>query len=139
MEAAGLVWVGPTPEQIELLGDKIAAKAEAVAAGVPTTEAVVVTARVTLPDGLPVPAMVKAAAGGGGRGMRIVRDRTDMAEVVASAQPRGPRLPSATARCSWSRSSSTVATSRSRCWAIPTATSSTSGSATAPSSVATRR
>ncbi len=84
MEAAGLIWVGPTPEQIELLGDKVAAKLEAQAAGVPTTEASVVTSD-DLPEGLPIPAMVKAAAGGGGRGMRIVRDAADMAEVVASA------------------------------------------------------
>ncbi|MFV0316858.1 MAG: biotin carboxylase N-terminal domain-containing protein [Microthrixaceae bacterium] len=82
--AAGLVWVGPTPEQIELLGDKVAAKRAAVDAGVPTTEAVVVE-----PDadtaGLPVPAMVKAAAGGGGRGMRVVTERGDFAEVIAAA------------------------------------------------------
>ncbi len=84
VESAGLIWVGPTPEQIELLGDKVAAKVEAIEAGVPTTEATVVTAD-DLPDGLPVPAMVKAAAGGGGRGMRTVHDSADMAEVVASA------------------------------------------------------
>ncbi|MEZ5269300.1 MAG: hypothetical protein R2789_12315 [Microthrixaceae bacterium] len=65
--AAGLIWVGPTPEQIELLGDKVAAKRAAVDAGVPTTEAVVVTAD-SDPRDLPLPAMVKAAAGGGGRG-----------------------------------------------------------------------
>ncbi len=88
VEAAGLVFVGPTPEQIELLGDKLAAKAEAVEAGVPTTQAVEVTAdsvRSGAIGGLPLPAMVKAAAGGGGRGMRVVTEAAEMAEVVASA------------------------------------------------------
>ncbi|MCB0954172.1 MAG: acetyl-CoA carboxylase biotin carboxylase subunit, partial [Microthrixaceae bacterium] len=82
--AAGLIWVGPTPEQIELLGDKVAAKRAAVDAGVPTTEAVVVTAD-SDPRDLPLPAMVKAAAGGGGRGMRVVTDRSDFRSVVAAA------------------------------------------------------
>ncbi|HSL75130.1 MAG TPA: biotin/lipoyl-containing protein, partial [Ilumatobacteraceae bacterium] len=84
-----LVWVGPTPEQIALLGDKIAAKRAAVAAGVPTTAMVeVVDGRV--PDGadLRFPVLVKAAAGGGGRGMRVVRsvDELDDAVVAASRE-----------------------------------------------------
>jgi len=81
---AGLVWVGPTPEQISLLGDKIAAKRAAVQAGVPTTEAVEV-APGDVPDGLPIPALVKAAAGGGGRGMRVVRSAGLLEEAVAAA------------------------------------------------------
>jgi hypothetical protein len=64
---AGLVWVGPTPEQIDLLGDKIAAKRAAIQAGVHTTDAVEV-APGNIPDDLPVPALVKAAAGGGRAG-----------------------------------------------------------------------
>ncbi len=81
---AGLVWVGPTPEQISLLGDKIAAKRAAVAAGVPTTEAVEVRPG-HIPDGLAMPALVKAAAGGGGRGMRIVRSPELLADAVGAA------------------------------------------------------
>ncbi len=81
---AGLVWVGPTPEQISLLGDKIAAKRAAVAAGVPTTAAVEVRPG-DIPDGLPMPALVKAAAGGGGRGMRIVRAPQHLPDAVAAA------------------------------------------------------
>jgi propionyl-CoA carboxylase alpha chain len=81
---AGLVWVGPTPEQISLLGDKIAAKRAAVQAGVPTTEAVEVSPG-DVPDGLPMPALVKAAAGGGGRGMRVVRVPEELPEAVAAA------------------------------------------------------
>ena len=81
---AGLHWVGPTPEQISLLGDKIAAKRVAVDAGVPTTEAVEVRPG-HVPDGLPMPALVKAAAGGGGRGMRVVHVADQLADAVVAA------------------------------------------------------
>jgi propionyl-CoA carboxylase alpha chain len=81
---AGLVWVGPTPHQIRLLGDKIAAKQAAVAAGVPTTLITEVTPG-TVPDGLEMPVLVKAAAGGGGRGMRIVRDAGELGEAIEAA------------------------------------------------------
>ncbi|MGB0112845.1 MAG: biotin carboxylase N-terminal domain-containing protein, partial [Ilumatobacteraceae bacterium] len=83
---AGLVWVGPTPEQISLLGDKVAAKQAALDAGVPTTGMIeIVDGR--LPDDADViyPALVKAAAGGGGRGMRVVRAADDLADAVAAA------------------------------------------------------
>lgn len=84
VEEAGLIWVGPTPEQITVLGDKILAKRAAVEAGVPTTELIEVT------DGpLPTvtfPALVKAAAGGGGRGMRIVDTADDLAGAIAAAR-----------------------------------------------------
>src|SRR5258708_31429988 len=65
---AGLIWIGPTPEQIALLGDKVASKRAALQAGVPTTPLQVAD---TPPDGLEYPLLIKAAAGGGGRGMRI--------------------------------------------------------------------
>lgn len=81
---AGLCWVGPEPDQIALLGDKVAAKRAAVAAGVPTALAIEV-APGALPDDVPMPAMVKAAAGGGGRGMRVVRDRSELDEAVTAA------------------------------------------------------
>ena len=85
VEAAGLIWVGPTPEQIELLGDKVAAKRAAEQAGVPTTPIIEVAAGGGVPDGVPMPALVKAAAGGGGRGMRIVREGDDLASAIESA------------------------------------------------------
>jgi propionyl-CoA carboxylase alpha chain len=81
---AGLVWVGPTPEQIELLGDKVAAKRVAMDAGV-ATAAVFEGAPDELPADLPLPVVVKAAAGGGGRGMRIVADRTALEAAMVSA------------------------------------------------------
>ncbi len=89
VEAAGLIWVGPTPEQITLLGDKVAAKRAAVDAGVPTTPIWEISTEQietgTAPDGVPMPALVKAAAGGGGRGMRIVTDADLLAESIKSA------------------------------------------------------
>ena len=89
VDAAGLIWVGPTPEQITLLGDKVAAKRAAVDAGVPTTPIWEVSdeqiASGTAPDDIPMPALVKAAAGGGGRGMRIVTNADALAESITSA------------------------------------------------------
>ena len=66
---AGLTWIGPSPAAISLMGDKIEARRLAVAAGVPVLTALE-------PDGVTeadLPVLVKASAGGGGRGMRIVR------------------------------------------------------------------
>jgi propionyl-CoA carboxylase alpha chain len=81
---AGLIWVGPKPEQIELLGDKVAAKRAAIAAGVPTTD-VFAAAPGVIPADAPIPALVKAAAGGGGRGMRVVRRGDELAEAIEAA------------------------------------------------------
>ena len=85
VEDAGLIWVGPTPEQITLLGDKVAAKRAAVEAGVPTTPIWEIGDDGAVPDGVPMPALVKAAAGGGGRGMRIVTTPELLAESILSA------------------------------------------------------
>jgi acetyl/propionyl-CoA carboxylase alpha subunit len=79
VEAAGLIWVGPPADALRLGGDKIAAKRIAREAGVPT-----------LPQGSPeeigFPLVVKAAAGGGGRGMRVVRDPAELDEALAAAE-----------------------------------------------------
>ncbi|MFK8023863.1 MAG: biotin carboxylase N-terminal domain-containing protein [Ilumatobacter sp.] len=79
--AAGLIWVGPTADQIRMLGDKVAAKKLAIEAGVPTAPLFEIVDG-NVPDGIPMPALVKAAAGGGGRGMRIVRTADELAEAV---------------------------------------------------------
>ncbi len=81
---AGLIWVGPRPDQIALLGDKPAAKAAAAEAGVPTLPAVEVDPDGDMPD-VEFPVLVKAAAGGGGRGMRVVNTAGELAGAVASA------------------------------------------------------
>ena len=81
---AGLTWVGPTPEQIRLLGDKVAAKKAAVEAGVPTAPIHEITDG-RAPAGVSFPALVKAAAGGGGRGMRIVRSADELPAAIEAS------------------------------------------------------
>ncbi|MEC7924315.1 MAG: biotin carboxylase N-terminal domain-containing protein, partial [Actinomycetota bacterium] len=81
---ADLVWIGPTPEQIALLGDKMLAKEAAIAAGVPTVTSTEVRPG-EKPPKLDMPVMVKAAAGGGGRGMRVVEKRSELADAIESA------------------------------------------------------
>ena len=75
VEAAGLTWVGPPPDALRSGGDKLAAKRIAEEAGVPT-----------VPAATEPPLIVKAAAGGGGRGMRVVRDPSELEDALAAAQ-----------------------------------------------------
>ncbi len=77
VEAAGLIFIGPSGDAIRLLGDKVAARAVAARAGVPTVpgsagriDDIAEARRIAGETGFPV--MIKAAAGGGGRGIRIV-------------------------------------------------------------------
>ncbi len=81
--AAGLVWVGPSPEIIEQMGDKITAKALAERADVPILPG---SEDPKAGDSVGYPLLVKAAAGGGGKGMRIVESAKDLDESVAAAQ-----------------------------------------------------
>ncbi|KAA9394583.1 ATP-grasp domain-containing protein [Kocuria coralli] len=87
---AGLVWIGPDPEAIELLGDKARARALAAEVGaplVPGTNDPVQDAEevVAFADAHGLPVAIKAVHGGGGRGMRVVRDRAHIAEAYESA------------------------------------------------------
>lgn len=89
--AAELRWVGPGPETIAAVGDKLAAKKLMAEAGVPTLPSLAVAdlpaadlARSAEPLGYPL--LVKAAAGGGGKGMRIVRAPGELADAVTSAR-----------------------------------------------------
>jgi acetyl/propionyl-CoA carboxylase alpha subunit len=79
VEAAGITWVGPPPSALRAGGDKLEAKRIAREAGVPV-----------LPQGtaeeLGFPLLVKAAAGGGGRGMRVVRAREELDEALEAAR-----------------------------------------------------
>ncbi len=81
--AAGLVWVGPPPHVIAAMGDKLVAKAAAVAAGVPTLPS---SDRPDDDAGVGYPLLVKAAGGGGGKGMRIVAAHGDLEEAVGAAR-----------------------------------------------------
>jgi acetyl/propionyl-CoA carboxylase alpha subunit len=77
--AAGLVWVGPPADVLRASGDKLESKRMAVEAGVPVLET-------GAPEEIGLPLIVKAAAGGGGRGMRVVHTRDELDEAVAAAR-----------------------------------------------------
>jgi propionyl-CoA carboxylase alpha chain len=79
---AGLVWVGPPPDAIDAMGSKIDAKRMMAAAGVPTLRELD-PATVTEAD---LPVLVKASAGGGGRGMRIVRGLAELPREIDLAR-----------------------------------------------------
>ena len=90
VEAAGLVFVGPTPHAIRTMGDKAAARAAAMKAGVPTVpgSAGAVTdadTAVALAKGIGYPIMIKASAGGGGRGIRVAHDEAELRQQFATA------------------------------------------------------
>ena len=93
VEAAGIAFVGPTAESMRLLGDKEAARRTAVAAGVPVLPSVGVDELASEPDpaagvewaGVGFPCAVKAAAGGGGIGIRVVRRPEALAEALSGA------------------------------------------------------
>jgi propionyl-CoA carboxylase alpha chain len=84
---AGLTWVGPPPGAIAAMGDKLAAKEHMAAAGVPVLKShrVLDGALPEVPAG-DYPVLVKASAGGGGKGMRVVTDPAGLADAVAAAQ-----------------------------------------------------
>ncbi|WP_026145741.1 ATP-binding protein [Nocardioides sp. Iso805N] len=79
---AGLTWVGPSPESIRQMGSKVEAKKLMAAAGVPVLGDL--TPDTAVADDLPL--LVKASAGGGGRGMRIVRDLAELPGEIAKAR-----------------------------------------------------
>jgi acetyl/propionyl-CoA carboxylase alpha subunit len=91
VESAGMAFIGPTPEQIVALGDKVEARKAALRAGVPIvpgeSEAIAdkaMAAAIAQRIGFPV--LIKAAGGGGGRGMRVVESAAQLDEQLARAQ-----------------------------------------------------
>jgi acetyl-CoA/propionyl-CoA carboxylase, biotin carboxylase, biotin carboxyl carrier protein len=94
VEAAGLVWIGPPPEAIELMGSKTRARQAMQAAGVPiipgTTDPVgSVDELLALGEELGYPLLIKAAAGGGGKGMEEVHTAAAAERAFATAQRQG--------------------------------------------------
>ncbi len=87
---AGLVFIGPRPEHLELFGDKVTARAAATRAGVPLAAGTAALASVeeAVAAGASVgfPVIVKASAGGGGIGMRVASDAGELAEVFATVK-----------------------------------------------------
>jgi acetyl-CoA carboxylase, biotin carboxylase subunit len=92
-EAAGIVFIGPTAEVLEAAGDKLAARAHAVAAGLPVLPggpaepggAAEPADAGALAGRIGYPVLVKAAGGGGGRGLRVVHDAGDLEQAIAVA------------------------------------------------------
>ena len=92
--AAGLVWIGPTPEAMELMGSKVVARETMSAAGVPiipgTTEQVGSADEVRrLGEELGWPVAIKASAGGGGKGLRVVTTPDEVERAFDAAQREG--------------------------------------------------
>lgn len=90
VEAAGMIWVGPKGDSIRVMGDKVAARIAAESAGVPVVPGS--DGRVDDPEharaialAIGFPIMIKAAAGGGGRGIRIVGDMDEFARMMPQA------------------------------------------------------
>ena len=96
--AAGLVFVGPSAQAIRTMGDKVAAKRAMIAAGVPCVPGPDMAlprdsnAIGAIADGIGYPVIVKAAGGGGGRGMRVVRSRAELDEAIALTREEAERF-----------------------------------------------
>jgi acetyl-CoA/propionyl-CoA/long-chain acyl-CoA carboxylase, biotin carboxylase, biotin carboxyl carrier protein len=94
VEAAGLVWIGPPPEAIDLMGNKTAARAAMKAAGVPivpgTTDPVQSAEdAIAIGDEIGWPIAIKASAGGGGKGLKVVRSAADVPDAFESVRREG--------------------------------------------------
>ncbi len=88
---AGLVWVGPPPSAMRLLGDKLTARQTAQAAGVPIVPGSDVAVdnveqALTVAERIGFPVLIKASAGGGGKGMRVVRNAAELEGALRNAQ-----------------------------------------------------
>ena len=89
--AHGLTFIGPKPEHIRIMGDKISAKQTVKAAGIPVVPGsdggvATVEEAMAAAESIGFPVLIKASAGGGGRGMKVAKDRDGLGEAVMSAQ-----------------------------------------------------
>jgi acetyl/propionyl-CoA carboxylase alpha subunit len=95
VKAAGLIFIGPEAESIKLMGDKISARDFARAQGVPVAPSVTPTGDVgafrAAAEAIGFPLLIKAAAGGGGKGMSIVRSAAQLAEAARVAASEAQR------------------------------------------------
>jgi len=88
--AHGLTFIGPKPEHIRIMGDKISAKQTVKAAGIPVVPGsdggvATVEEAMAAAESIGFPVLIKASAGGGGRGMKVAKDRESLAEAVSTA------------------------------------------------------
>ncbi|RGE21984.1 acetyl/propionyl/methylcrotonyl-CoA carboxylase subunit alpha [Leucobacter sp. wl10] len=91
VQQAGITWVGPNPDAIELMGDKSRARQAAIDAGVPTLAGTAGALDTSvdieaIADEIGYPLLVKASAGGGGRGIRLIGSREEVRSTVEVAQ-----------------------------------------------------
>ena len=91
VEAHGMTFIGPKPEHIRVMGDKITAKQTVMDAGIPVVpgsagEVETVEAAIEASKSIGFPLIVKASAGGGGRGMKVALTADDLVEAVQTAQ-----------------------------------------------------
>ena len=91
VEAHGLTFIGPRPDHIRMMGDKITAKAAAKNAGIPVvpgSDGGVATDEEAMEaaEQIGFPVLIKAASGGGGRGMKVAKDRDSLLEAVSTAR-----------------------------------------------------
>ena len=91
VSSAGLIWIGPSPEAIEIMGSKLAAKQRIDEAGVPSLPSVDVSTAssdeiMSAADQIGYPVLIKASAGGGGKGMRVVVDPEELVEQAEGAR-----------------------------------------------------
>ena len=87
--AAGMTWIGPPSAAIAAMGDKLAAKRTMAGAALPTLPSVEITDSVdlsTVGNEIGFPLLVKASAGGGGKGMRVVNSEPELADAIAGAK-----------------------------------------------------
>ncbi len=91
VEEHGFVFIGPASEHLRLMGDKVAARATATRLGIPTVRGSAGAVRdpamaQIAADAVGYPVLIKAAAGGGGRGMKVARDRAELAQMLPLAR-----------------------------------------------------
>ena len=91
VEEHGFAFIGPTPEHIRMMGDKVEAKLAAKRLGIPTvpgSAGAVATVEAALPEAerIGYPVLIKAAGGGGGRGMKVAHDERDLRRLLPMAQ-----------------------------------------------------
>ena len=104
MEQSGFIFIGPRAETIRMMGNKVAAIEAMKAAGVPTVPgsdgAVCADTAVAIAQRIGLPIIIKAAAGGGGRGMRVVTDIDALLDSLAVTQAEAKAALVMT-RCIW--------------------------------------
>ena len=83
VEKSGLIWIGPSPRAVKIMGDKIQSKKYAIKASIPVLDIIEEESEVKK---IGYPLLVKAAAGGGGKGMRLVRDSKELKDSIKMAK-----------------------------------------------------